>query len=162
MKKILSIAFVLVSLLSMFALAGVANAASIARSSQMPGRMSGSKAWRVLSSANPTASGDYLYAISAISATNAWSVGDYLAGSGKTMVDQTLIEHYNGSSWSVVPSPNPGTGPNGNYLRAVAAVSASDIYAVGYEGGMGALIEHYNGASWSVVANPGIGVLRGI
>src|SRR5579863_5216089 len=157
MKKILSIAFVLLSLLSMFALAGIANAATITRSSQMPGRMSGSKAWRVLSSANPTASGDYLYAVTALSATNVWSVGDYLAGSGKTMVDQTLVEHYNGASWSVIASPNPGTGPNGNYLRGVAVVSANDIYAVGSEGGANALIEHFNGTSWSVVANSGIG-----
>lgn len=165
MRKILSIALVLVSLLSMFTLAGVANAASILRPSHLPGSISGisaSKPWRVLSSANPSASGDYLYAVVAISATNTWSVGDYLSGTGKTMIDQTLIEHYNGASWSVVPSPNPGTGPNGNYLRAVAVVSASDIYAVGSQGGAGALIEHYNGASWSVMANPGVGVLRGI
>lgn len=164
MKKILSMTFVLVSLLSMFALAGNANAASISRSSYLPGRSgaAAAKPWRVLSSANPSPGGDYLYAVAALSATNAWSVGDYLAGSGKTMVDQTLIEHYDGASWSVVPSPDPGTGPNGNYLRAIAAVSTSDIYAVGSEGGVGALIEHFDGTSWSVMANPGVGVLRGI
>ena len=135
----------------MFALSGTAQAAG--------------SGWRVVPSANPSPSGDYLRAVAAISPGNVWSVGDYLSGTGKTMVDQTLVEHFNGTSWSVMASPNPGTGPNGNYLRAVAAVSANDIYAVGSEsseGGLSALIEHFNGTSWSVVANPGVGVLQGI
>ena len=41
----------------------------------------------------------------------------------------TLTEHWNGTAWSVVASPNAGTI---NSLQSVAAVSANDVWAVGY------------------------------
>src|SRR5206468_5389259 len=63
-----------------------------------------------------------------------------------------------GSSWSVVPSPSPGT--IDNTLNAVAAVSANDVWATGdYEnssGGSQPLFEHWNGSSWSVVTGPSV------
>ncbi len=119
--------------------------------------------WSVVPTSNPSSNGDYLRAVAAISTHNVWAVGNYFTGKNKgSMIDQTLIEHFNGTSWSTVPSPNPGTGSNGNYLRAVAAISADDIYAVGSASGIGASIEHYDGKSWSAVSNPGLGVLQGI
>src|SRR5438270_11754958 len=59
-------------------------------------------------------------------------------------------------TWSVVKSPNVGQ------LSGVAAVSASNIWAVGsyYAGSVKAgqtLIEHWNGTSWSVVKSPNVG-----
>ena len=48
---------------------------------------------------------------------------------------QTLIEHWNGTTWSVVASPNVGTQLNG--LNGVTAVSTSDIWAVGSDGNTG-------------------------
>jgi len=56
---------------------------------------------------------------------------------------------------SVVSSPNGG--PAHNYLNAVAAISSSDIWAVGSQtffGQTGILIEHWNGTAWSVVTSP--------
>lgn len=53
--------------------------------------------------------------------------------------------------WTIVPSPNPTDYKN--ELYAVAAVSATDVWAVGWDS-MGALIEHWNGTSWQVVASP--------
>ena len=44
--------------------------------------------------------------------------------------DTDAVEHWNGTSWAIVPSPNMGTG--NNHLNGVAAVSASDVWAVGY------------------------------
>src|SRR5437667_1399267 len=38
-------------------------------------------------------------------------------------------------AWSVVSSPNVGSGPN--YLYAVAAISPNDVWAVGYYGQYG-------------------------
>ncbi|MFL5625233.1 MAG: hypothetical protein ACJ788_06505 [Ktedonobacteraceae bacterium] len=166
MKKIWRMVLVLMSLLAALSMAGIANAVVITQASathEVGNSTFSSKSWRVVPSVNPSPGGDYLRAVAAISSNDAWAAGDYLSGSSKgSMVDQTLIEHFNGSSWSVIPSPNPGTGPNGNYLRAIAAVSANNIYAVGSASGAGALIEHYDGSSWSVVPNPGIGVLQGI
>src|SRR5438477_303146 len=60
-------------------------------------------------------------------------------------------------AWEVVPSANVGTGDN--HLNAVAAVSATDVWAVGYyrTGGIfRTLIERWNG-TWSVVSSPNVG-----
>jgi len=91
-----------------------------------------------------------------LSAGNAWAVGLYQGA----VADRTLIVHWNGTAWQVVPSPNPG-GPNReNSLSGVAAVSAHDIWAVGmYDNGSAdrTLIEHWNGAVWKVVPSPNLG-----
>jgi hypothetical protein len=78
----------------------------------------------------------------------------------------TFVEHWDGTSWSVVSSPNPGTA---SYLSGVAVVSSSDIWAVGfYDNGSGifqTLIEHWDGSQWSVVpsSNPqGNDILNGV
>ena len=68
---------------------------------------------------------------------------------------QTLIEHWNGTSWSIVSSPNPGAGG----LNGVAIISATDIWAVGAffnttSNITQTLIEQWNGTSWSVVTSP--------
>src|SRR5207248_4313678 len=77
-----------------------------------------------------------------------WAVGD--------LVSQTLVLHWDGSSWSIVPSPSPGSS---NYLRGVAAVSSNDVWAVGdYSGGT--LVLHWNGAKWSIVPSPGTAQLK--
>jgi hypothetical protein len=64
-----------------------------------------------------------------------------------------LIENWNGTSWSVVPSPSPsGLGD----LSSVTAVAANNVWAAGSGGGgsSGDLIEHWNGTTWSIVSSP--------
>lgn len=165
MKSIWRIVPVFISMFLLSTLVGVAYAATIphyaGEQSSVPVAFALNK-WRVIPSANPSTSGDYLRGVAALAPNNIWAAGDYLSGLGKTQVDSTLIEHFDGSTWTMIPSPNPGTGPNGNYLRAIAAVSANNIYAAGSAGGLGTLIEHYDGSTWSVMSNPGIGVLQGI
>src|SRR6185436_18108734 len=71
---------------------------------------------------------------------------------------QTLVERWNGTAWSVVPSPNPGT--SSNELYGVAAVSANDVWAVGrYYNGTAyrTLVEHWDGTAWSVVDSLNLG-----
>src|SRR5207249_607290 len=108
--------------------------------------------WNVISSPNVASSNNTLRSVAAVSASDIWAVGDYLSASGANPVNKTLIEHWNGSSWSVVASP---VGSGNDQLAAVAAVSASNIWAVGNNGNT--LIEHWNGTSWSVVASPNPG-----
>jgi hypothetical protein len=74
--------------------------------------------------------------VTAISPTNAWAVGAYdaVATPGRATPDETLIEHWNGKSWTVQKSPNPGGSGNNNDLYDVAAASPSDVWAVGFEG----------------------------
>ena len=112
--------------------------------------------WSVVSSPNPGTDDNYLSGVAAVSANDVWAVGYYDNGSGAS---QTLVEHWNGTAWSVVPSPNAGT--SYNYLNGVAAVSASDVWAVGYYGIGGStnqtLVEHWDGTAWSVVSSPNVG-----
>ena len=116
-------------------------------------------AWTLVSSPNQGTLGNQLFGVAAVSASNIWAVGDYNDGPFKHD-SLTLIQHWNGSSWSIVSSPNPVTGAyNFDRLQAVAAVSASNVWAVGYYGSNNSgntktLIEHWNGASWNVVASP--------
>ena len=94
----------------------------------------------------------------AISATNVWAVG----GSGDNVIglggspSNTLIEHYNGTAWSIVPSPSPGTN---NALTGVTESSATNLWAVGYDTPTGAtqaqtLTLNWNGTAWTTVASP--------
>jgi hypothetical protein len=114
--------------------------------------------WSVVPSANVT-SDDYLHATSAISLKDVWAVGDYIPTNSKSGVAQTMIEHWNGTVWSIVPSPNIGTGDNDLY--GVAAISATNVWAVGVGSGS-TLIEHWNGSKWSVVTSPNMGQLTAI
>ena len=91
-----------------------------------------------------------LRGVTALSASDIWAVGDSL--SNRSGGRQTLIEHWNGSTWSIVPSPtNPGA--VSSELSGVTALSASDVWALGGVGN-GTLIEHWNGTRWSVVKSP--------
>jgi hypothetical protein len=82
-----------------------------------------------------------------------WAVGQVSAGT----TTNTLIEHYNGTSWTVVPSPNSG---GSSSLSSVSANAPNDVWAVGqYSNGklQATLIEHYDGTRWSVVPSPNVG-----
>jgi hypothetical protein len=111
--------------------------------------------WSIVNSANTsTSQPNFLNAVTCSSTSDCWSVGYYQNGS----VYQTLTEHWNGSSWSLVGSPNVGT--QSNYFTSVTCSSASDCWATGYNGASGSyqtLTEHWDGTSWSIVSslNPG-------
>lgn len=91
-----------------------------------------------------------LDAVSMPAPGKAWAVGYFENG---RFQQQTLIEHFDGSVWSVVPSPSPGAFQN--ILYGVAAITDSDVWAVGAEqdvnGLWHTLTEHWDGSSWSVV-----------
>lgn len=119
------------------------------------------KIWSVVSSPNISAVFNGLAAISAISATDIWAVGNYSASQGY----QTLTEHWNGTSWSIVSSPSP----QGGRLAGVTTLASNNVWAVGTgigTHGFQTLIEHWNGSSWSIVSSSGPGqttnVLNGV
>jgi hypothetical protein len=113
-------------------------------------------AWNVVSSPSPGSSSNLLNGVAAVSASDVWAVGFQQNSGG---VQQTLIEQWNGSSWSVISSPSPSS--FSNTLTNVAAVSASGVWAVGSQDNSGylpqTLIEQWNGSSWSVVSSPNVG-----
>jgi alpha-tubulin suppressor-like RCC1 family protein len=93
-----------------------------------------------------------------LSPSDGWAVG--FTKGGTTNNDRTLIEHWNGSTWTIVPSPNPLGGAAGNdELVAVDGVSPTDVWAVGQVfsfngGGITLLFEHFNGTAWTVAPFP--------
>lgn len=123
-------------------------------------------AFRVDDYIEPGGGDTFLNSVAAVSATDVWSVGSYEPNFNGTSL--TLIEHYNGTTWSMIPSPNVGT--NSNTLNSVAVVSATDVWAVGsYQNSNNigqTLIEHWNGTQWSIVTSPNVGtdvnVLNGV
>jgi hypothetical protein len=85
----------------------------------------------------------------AIAANDIWAVGSFIPAGSNTI--QPLAEHFNGTSWSVVPTPS---NPGGEFF-SVSGVAGNDVWAVGANGQTnGALIEHWNGSAWSIVAAP--------
>ena len=117
-------------------------------------------AWGVVPSRN-AASSNLLTGVAAVAGSNVWAVGYTITTDGTNQPDKTLIEHWNGSAWSVVASPSPASNDT---LSGVAARSAGDVWAVGTrQDRSGAipidrtLTEHWNGSAWSVVASPNVG-----
>ena len=116
--------------------------------------------WSVVPSRNATSS-NLLTGVAAVASNNVWAVGYTITTDGTNQPDKTLIEHWNGSAWSVVASPTPASNDT---LSGVAARSAGDVWAVGTrQDRSGAipidrtLTEHWNGSAWSVVASPNVG-----
>jgi hypothetical protein len=79
----------------------------------------------------------------------------------------TLIESWDGTSWTVVPSPNPGNFGSFIFLRGVSCTSAAACTAAGsYDNFPRTLIDSWDGTSWTEVPSPNRGfygsVLDGI
>jgi hypothetical protein len=108
------------------------------------------KGWKVMPSVR--ARGSKLRGVAALTRRNAWAVG-FLAV--KRIYSRPLIEHWNGSVWRRVASPNPRGSEDA--LVAIAARSARDIWAVGnyrFRGETQPLVLHWNGLRWKQVASP--------
>ena len=106
---------------------------------------------------NATASQSVLAQVSCPSATDCYAVGFYTTGT-TSFTTKTLVEHWNGTSWSIVASANPANLLDGE-LNGVSCPTATDCFAVGsYTAAptfrIKPLIEHWNGSSWSIVSSP--------
>ena len=80
-----------------------------------------------------------------------WAVGNY-DDVGGGCPQPTLIEHWNGRTWKVVPSQGPLCG---NELDGVHVISPDDGWAVGASFDLGGtdsapLAMHWDGTSWTV------------
>lgn len=110
-------------------------------------------AWSIVSSPNTSPTQTNIPAgIACPSANNCWVSGFYNNGT----VDQTLIEHWDGSSWSIVGSPNTSSAQN-NDLNRMTCTSSSNCWAVGSHSTASAnqtLVLHWNGTSWSIISSP--------
>jgi hypothetical protein len=98
-----------------------------------------------------------LFNVTCASPIDCWAVGAQLEAGGNGNSTGALVENWNGSAWSVVPTPTPdGNGVVGAFLQGVTCTSPSNCIAVGYTtdingGNLNDLIEQWNGSSWMIV-----------
>jgi hypothetical protein len=101
-----------------------------------------------------------LFATAAIADNDIWAVGANIITTSPTApAPPPLVEHFNGTSWNVIPTPvlsSGGANPPDAAFFGVAAAASNDVWAVGYRddpintANSGQLIEHWNGTSWRV------------
>jgi hypothetical protein len=107
--------------------------------------------WASVAVQTPGTDVNLLHDVLALSPSDVWVVGEYGAGDGTH--DSTLIEHWDGTSFTVVPSPNPSA--QFNALLGISAASPGDVWASGTRGAGNCLVEHWNGAKWTMALSPG-------
>ena len=100
-----------------------------------------------------------LYGVDCPTAVDCWAVG---IGDAPGPQTRRLIEHWNGHTWSVEPSPDAVPGGR-NDLNGVSCSSVNSCWAVGARAassksdqtGAG-LMMHWNGASWTTTSTTAI------
>src|SRR5438093_7115284 len=110
-----------------------------------------STSWRVVADQERSWN-SFIGGIGGISPTDMWAVGNFQSptpssfGSG----DINMAEHWDGTAWSVVDTPNPG--PDANDLSDLTAIATNDVWAVGGFNTTGFIQSeavHWNGSAWS-------------
>ena len=119
--------------------------------------------WKSVTTPNVGEGPNKLNAVLALAPNDVWAVGfSTPVAPPKQAATLTLIEHFDGSSWAVVPSPNVGlNGANqSNRLLGLTANSANDIWAFGSyfapdgSGHQMTLLLHWDGTSWTASSSP--------
>ncbi len=116
----------------------------------------------------PASTQSLLEGVSCVRSNDCTAVGAYSTASNQSTFE-TLIEVWDGSTWSIVPSPNPTIFDG---LQDVSCINSASCTAVGYstttqfgDGAVQTLVESLNGATWSIVPSPTIaagGILQGV
>ena len=94
-------------------------------------------------------------ALAAIATDDAWAVGG--AGGIGSATGKSYTAHWNGQTWTHVPTPHFGFD---EVLNDVAAVASDDVWAVGSMStsqGFEPLFLHWDGSTWTRVPSPEFG-----
>ena len=151
-RSLLTSAALIAALVAAFIAPTVASAGTFQGAIVPSPNAMGAAAWSIVTSPNTSTTQQNLFnGVSCVSSSDCWAVGAYYTGS----YYQTLVEEWNGTSWSIVTSPNTSTTQT-NDLIGVSCVSSTDCWAVGYysNGTAQTLIEQWSGTSWSIVTSP--------
>jgi hypothetical protein len=96
----------------------------------------------------PVTNTGVLRGVDVVAPDDVWAVG-YTDES----VARTMTMHWNGTAWSIVPSPSVAGVPN--HLYGVAAAGPNDVWAVGHAGDQ-ALALRWDGTQWNTVTTPAL------
>jgi hypothetical protein len=110
-------------------------------------------AWSVMASPNGSTEYNQLDGVSCTSWASCVAVGYYQPKGSPYLA--TLVESWNGTSWSIVASPNPGT--HSNFLKQVSCASSTSCVASGTARSVHteqSLLETWDGSVWTAVALP--------
>jgi hypothetical protein len=110
--------------------------------------------WTIQSTPSPSSSEQRLLAVFCPSTSSCTAVGYYYPAA---LTQATLVEVWDGSAWSVQPSPNP-PGVKASYLTAVSCSTAAACRAVGSyrnrRDRVMTLAERWEGSGWMAEPTP--------
>src|SRR5437870_10511216 len=133
----------------------IAYVAALVLFTSFVGQSASAANWQIVASPSVGTGANSLAGVASAADNDVWAVG-WAYNSGLSAY-RTVIEHWNGTKWSVVRSRN---GTNGyNFLNGVAVVAANDVWAVGQAANgstYNTLVEHWNGTAWSIVPSPNV------
>lgn len=117
----------------------------------------GATGWSIQPAPRPAHALDTdLLGVSCTSSRDCMAVGDSFSRSSDEPIP--LVEHWNGTRWSIERTPLPSTPTWSGWLADVSCTSSSSCTAVGsfYTNamGMGPLAERWNGSTWSIQRTP--------
>lgn len=113
-------------------------------------------AWTQIAAPGVPGSATNFDAVAKTGANDVWVVGGSEANTSAPF--RTLAEHWDGTRWTIVPTPNVNA--NSNIFNAVVAIAPNDAWAIGdyYNGkAFSPLAEHWDGTSWNIVRTPNSG-----
>lgn len=89
--------------------------------------------------------------VAAIAPDDVWAVG--------SAENRAVAIHWDGVSWSIVPTPSRGASSNST---SVAALGSTDVWAVGTQrqrpgAALRTLVERWDGTSWQIEPSPDVG-----
>src|SRR5438445_1045484 len=100
-------------------------------------------AWTLVTTQNSGLGENNLNGVAAVSTNDVWAVGYWQPEKKTDAAFHTLTEHWDGTAWTIVPSPTLGT--NSNTLTGVTDLSSHNVWALGdyFQGRVrSTLIEH--------------------
>ena len=103
---------------------------------------------------NGSAAVSQLQGVAALSPADAWAVGEANTGRSPARRWTTLIEHWNGTRWTTVRSPDPSRAGCANDRLLGVAASRAGTWAVGSYCGA-PLVLQLKGGYWRQVPSPG-------
>ncbi|HUP28180.1 MAG TPA: hypothetical protein VM409_07065, partial [Chloroflexia bacterium] len=122
--------------------------------------------WKTVPSPNPSSRNNYIKAVTTIASDDVWAVGYF--SNNDANGEQTFTLHWDGRTWTQVPSPNvrlEDGSRSGGLLFDVSAFDHFNVWAVGFGTDGHPLSMRWDGEAWRIersATSPPEGVLYGV